>query len=370
MRSSLLLEDALSDAAKTAVTRVLDSESTNFGNLVRVAGLNPARDFRNADLRDVNFTDTDLRGYDFTGADLRGAYGIRVLWDPASTVLNGAQIDGSIFAHRLNVQVALANEETRTLHRRVRGLPWADQVVWAMKHLRPGADDLERNRLVAASIFEQTSDSFLKGELLKYLEKSTTSHDEQLYAFILDLINGYSDDLHLIGKAIRILQRSRMGTHPRLYGALEALLQSHDDHIVSIAIQGLVSSATGRDEIRRVAEFALKRTATPLRMAFIAALTRRLGHGYDLIARDQLSNDFRDVHEVLDAEEFFLLMRKIRRLYDQERHEIDEHKRSGPGPFMIEFGQAIREDKLIDKIDMMLKVLASYGMPRVKIPLT
>ena len=44
--------------------------------MVKAAGLDPARDFRGADLRGVDFTGAQLGRYDFSGADLRGAVGL------------------------------------------------------------------------------------------------------------------------------------------------------------------------------------------------------------------------------------------------------------------------------------------------------
>lgn len=98
--------------------------------MIRDAGLNPAKHLRRSDLRDVDFSDSDLRGFDFTDCDLRGAHGIRVQWDPQKTILTDAQLDGSIFAHRVNFQNELAHDESNRLHRKVRGLSWADQIVW------------------------------------------------------------------------------------------------------------------------------------------------------------------------------------------------------------------------------------------------
>ena len=44
-----------------------------FSELAKVAGLDPATDFRRADLSDVDFQGSDLSGFDFTGALLKGA---------------------------------------------------------------------------------------------------------------------------------------------------------------------------------------------------------------------------------------------------------------------------------------------------------
>jgi hypothetical protein len=60
------------DIIISVIDRILDAEDDDFEDLVRRAGLDPARDFRGADLRGVDLGNADLRGYDFSGADLRG----------------------------------------------------------------------------------------------------------------------------------------------------------------------------------------------------------------------------------------------------------------------------------------------------------
>ena len=55
------------------VTRIVGAETNDFEELTKMAGLDPAKDFRGADLRGVDFGKADLTGYDFSGADLRGA---------------------------------------------------------------------------------------------------------------------------------------------------------------------------------------------------------------------------------------------------------------------------------------------------------
>jgi Leucine-rich repeat (LRR) protein len=55
------------------IVAVLDASTTSFVTLSTVAGLDPSRDFRGADLRNVDFGADYLAGFDFSGADLTGA---------------------------------------------------------------------------------------------------------------------------------------------------------------------------------------------------------------------------------------------------------------------------------------------------------
>ncbi|HEY1935893.1 MAG TPA: pentapeptide repeat-containing protein [Acetobacteraceae bacterium] len=63
----------LSQVALRRVVTVLDAPTNGFVALVRVAGLDPACDFRGAVLDGVDFGTDDLGNFDFSGADLRGA---------------------------------------------------------------------------------------------------------------------------------------------------------------------------------------------------------------------------------------------------------------------------------------------------------
>ena len=45
----------------------------DFAALMALSGLDPAQDFRRANLRNVAFGAAELSGYDFSGADLTGA---------------------------------------------------------------------------------------------------------------------------------------------------------------------------------------------------------------------------------------------------------------------------------------------------------
>ncbi|MDR6664002.1 pentapeptide repeat-containing protein [Rhizobium sp. 1399] len=367
MKDDLVLDALISPASKEKMNKVVASTSGNFGQLVRIAGLDPATDLLHSDLRNVDLTDTDLTGYDFTGCDLRGARGIRVKWSPETVVLTDALIEGSLFAHRMAIFTALANPEIRLLHRRISGLSWQDQVVWAIRNVRRGVPDLERNRLLAASLFERTTDSFLKGELLKYLEKSTSEGDEQIYNMMLDIINGHSNDLHLISKTIKILNESQAFGRARLKSAVEALLSSSDNRIVALAIRFLVSVGT-KEEIRELSEFALSKRAAPLRYAFIGTLVGRLGAGYDMIARNPTNKDLRDINRGLPAEELLVLIRNIRRAYLNEQAGIRDGTLRDEPKISKEFGAAIEGNFIIEKLDQMFARLAEFGMPRIKIP--
>ena len=76
---------SLDEDALRSVAQLLATETDDFDALIRLAGLDPARDFRHTDMSGTSMAGADLRGFDFTGADFR------------NVTLDGARIDGACF---------------------------------------------------------------------------------------------------------------------------------------------------------------------------------------------------------------------------------------------------------------------------------
>lgn len=368
MKDSLLLDSLINDDTKSSIDRVLAANTVSFGKLIAVANLDPERHLRHSDLRDVDFTDTDLTGYDLTGCDLRGAHGIRVTWSPETTNFTDALVDDSLFAHRLELRAVLQNDDVRTLHRLVRIMRWEDQIVWATKNLRRGAPNLEQNKIIAKIIFEGSKDSFVKGEMLKLLEKTSDNDERELRDMMLDIINGSSQDRHLIGKTIKILLGSRRRNDPRALEAIESLLQSQDNRIVALAVDAIVSAGSDKATIRQVAHFALQRSEQPLRYAFISALVRRLGPHFDLIVRNPITEDLRDENEQISEHEIMLMARNIIRGYYEDQERLHGGRNEKPSMYTAVFGNSIEQGTLLNKFNEMFEVLASFGMKERRMP--
>ena len=72
---------------------VLAARGSDFATLARAGGLDPARHFRGADLRDIDFGTDDLTGFDFAGADISGA-NLALARGLHSSMFAGARADG------------------------------------------------------------------------------------------------------------------------------------------------------------------------------------------------------------------------------------------------------------------------------------
>jgi len=77
--------NCLDQATLRHVARLLAADTHEFNALVRLANLDPARDFRHTDMSGTSMAGADLRGFDFTGADFR------------NVTLDGARVDGACF---------------------------------------------------------------------------------------------------------------------------------------------------------------------------------------------------------------------------------------------------------------------------------
>lgn len=79
----------LADDAARILRHLLEADGASFATLVSIAGLDPRRDFRGANLSGVLFEGSDVTGYDFSDADLTdasfvGAFGSDVIFDRAT----------------------------------------------------------------------------------------------------------------------------------------------------------------------------------------------------------------------------------------------------------------------------------------------
>ncbi|MDQ0513526.1 pentapeptide repeat-containing protein [Ancylobacter amanitiformis] len=344
----------------TPVRAVLGSETQNFGELIRLAGLDPGRHLRHADLRDVDLSDTNLAGFDFTGADLRGAHGIRVKWAPESTVLIQARLEGSLFAHRMRVHAASDIPDDKR-HRQILRGDWIEQLTWIYDALKPQNAELAHNRLVATRIFDLAKSSFLKGQILAHLVRTANDKDMWLYEMMFDIINDHSSDLHLIGKTLRILIHAGWGKDERLRRAIESLLTSTDNRVVAKALEALLYVDLHPPEIRRIAARIFVDGNVYLHSTLIAAVAKRLGPGYEMIVRDPENLDVLPLDRPIPPLMLGLIVRRVRRTY---RQYADDTTSSGGerDSFMTCFGEAIKTHELPAKVYRMYAELAQLGI--------
>jgi pentapeptide repeat protein len=151
-------------------------ERASFAALVRVAGLDPAHDFIDAFLVDLDFRDEDLRGFDFSGADLSGADFRRA--NVAGVRFEGAILTGAIGLKRKMLVV------TKTIGNRT-----------SEPEMRIGA-----LRIAASKPNGYATTTQLKDEMPKYVDltvqdlaSSKTRPNEAMYHQIIGNIVSHQD---------------------------------------------------------------------------------------------------------------------------------------------------------------------------------
>jgi len=85
------------DSMLGAARRIVEAQTDNIVELVRMAGLDPRKAFRGGSWRQCDFQHRDLRRFDFTDADLTGAK------------FEGALIAGAVFTGAIGVNLKKAN---------------------------------------------------------------------------------------------------------------------------------------------------------------------------------------------------------------------------------------------------------------------
>jgi uncharacterized protein YjbI with pentapeptide repeats len=136
MKDCPFLSNVLSEAALSRFEALAAAPHVTFQEQVKLTGLVPAKDFQNADLRNIDLTDSDPSGFNFSGADLRGSIGIRVKWDE-TTIFDSADLSGSIFAAKIRLRTLFdTDERANSLLASVARQNWSAQIIWVADNLR------------------------------------------------------------------------------------------------------------------------------------------------------------------------------------------------------------------------------------------
>lgn len=288
MKDSAFLTGIVSPNTITALQAVARSPALTLSDMVKLAGLDPKRDLRHADLSYTNLTDADLRGFDLTGADLRGAVGIRVRWDQTTT-LEGADLAGSILAAPVRLDRLFATDDrARKLLKAVGGTTWADQAVWAATHLRSTGKYHDIAVPVVEALFYRAKDHFLKAELLRYIAPRMASR-EALREMLFTAVSYNADTVTLIRTVFHQFRRLRLSHDPAVRQIALSLIDSENLGVREEALEFLMRTSPSPQEIESIRERA---TTGDLYIStlFVAETARRLGAAYDLVTRDPITN--------------------------------------------------------------------------------
>lgn len=309
MKDSPFLSNVLSEAALSGIEALAAAPQATFQEQVKLAGLVPARDFKNADLRNVDLTDSDLRGFNFSGADLRGSTGIRVKWDD-TTIFHGADLSGSIFAAKIRLRTLLnTNERANSLLASVARQSWAAQIIWAADNLRSSGRFHELALPITEALFYRAhDDDFLQAELMRYLAPRMGSR-EALYDMLMAAISDEPKAAVVIRSVFYILRQNHLTSDSHIRQQALALVKSRNPAIQEEAVRFLVRNRPNSEEIS-VIRSAAEAAGGFLAGVYVAEISRRLGDAYELVTRDPVSNASFSIVATLTPSDLNLIARR------------------------------------------------------------
>ncbi len=129
MKTEESLEATISAETLHLAARFVALEDSNFAAQIRFLRLDPAHDFKHADLSCMDFSNSDVRGFDFSGSDLRGVFGADIQWD-STTNFSGAITSESVFSYSLSKRRFFeANPEYAERVERLKNEHWANVIL-------------------------------------------------------------------------------------------------------------------------------------------------------------------------------------------------------------------------------------------------
>ncbi len=190
----------------------------NFNSVTSELGLDPETDFQHSNLSGVDFSGSDLRWHNFFGADLTGAFGVDVLFD-STTLLVNADLERSLFSKWVReAKVFQSNNSAERLYRLMKGADYEEITKWLSGRFLNGEDN--HRRLKYLSLFESkilsqkliTDDIDLsKRTSLMYYLKDLSSSENDYVELVLDITARHSENEELVKALINsegVLQRN------------------------------------------------------------------------------------------------------------------------------------------------------------------
>lgn len=288
MKIETSIEAIISDEILARAERFSFFEPSNFNQQVDFLGLDPKRDFQNADLCFVDFTDCDLRGFNFKGADLRRSTGVRTSWDD-STSFDGAQTDGSIFHYGLAKQRFFdANPDLAEQVAILRNEHWTNVILTVEAMLRADRHTGKALR-VARAVFDETTSSTVRSEILLYMSLGMETRDEHK-AFIYNTLSKYRDDPRVLRTTLRTL-RSLYVNDLDAFNMMAPFVRHEDERVSQEAALGVLTSTHFKSAQAEVKEAFLSSSSSLTRRAFIARIARVEFHQFcEVLLDNEFSN--------------------------------------------------------------------------------
>jgi Pentapeptide repeats (8 copies) len=287
MRNSVFPARVLSKDETFSLQKISCADESTFAELVKIAGLDPLRDFRFADLRDLDFSLSDLRGYDFTGADLTGVVGVDAIVDE-TTILTDASVDDSIFSSRVRLgQLFKSNDRARAIFEMVSRQDWAGQILWSGKNLVESKSNLDVIIPVTEALFYRAKDGFLKAELLSHLTSSLKS-TRTTKELLIRILSEFSDSTTVVRKCLHLVRKAKLSQDKTIRRSMTSLVEANLEKWNLEPLRFLIKTSKDGSELFHLSRIAIRQGKASV---YVREIAVRLGEEYDLITRDPITNE-------------------------------------------------------------------------------
>lgn len=311
MRSEASLQELLDYGTLEAAFERVAATSGEFSEACVALCLDPARDFRFSNLRDVDFSMADLRGFDFRGTDLRGSYGADVIFDN-STNFEGADLQGSCFAsYYREVLLFRDNPMATPMYRTLlEGDPF-EISGWLHERYRNQRErhsilkkaDRETAAILCQKLLADDIDLTKRTDLFYFL-KSITSSRTELRELMLSIFARQSENTSLIEKFTTIAS-SLHGDDPDVRGFIVQLCTANSPRVRLSAFKASANTGIFMQNFEKMKELFLRPENAGLRKQLILEAAIGLGrHHVAAVNRAALLNDV-EIGDVLDLPELF-----------------------------------------------------------------
>lgn len=230
-----------------------NADGCNFAVLVKIAGLDPKKDLRGADLRGVDFGASDLRGFDFTLANLNGAKLDKA--NVVDAIFDKAQIEDVVWPNvikRKRLHSPFANHELHPVQQEA-----FRRILDALQKSRP------RGGLVSmpagtgrAAIIERVLRELNEGRRYSFalLVVETVAEREQYMARLGELMSRRFDAKRTSGK-----DHAGLEVEVTTLGALRhAFKEQGNAALIRLSESGLIIASCGPGYVLSTAELVKK----------------------------------------------------------------------------------------------------------------
>ncbi len=293
----------------------LETSKLDFVSNARAIGLDPGTDFRFGNFDQVDFGDCDLRNVDFTGASLRGATRNVNTKHDLTTILDGADVEGSFFDDEKELVSDPAREQSYLKAH------WSDQVIWLDRFQFGASSPTGEDSARILNTFLCSDDAFVRRTALAAL-RMTVGTDDLLSLIERVVLN--SGDRSLLEPSLELLQELFEQEPQRVKRMLLSQLNGAWAAEAAIFLTEMLEPR----QLLYLSELISRNKSSVVRRRFISALARRQGLAILEVARNPETGDVYDfdsfIPEVaLDVQTKAILRRRKRSLFESPDSATD-----------------------------------------------